>query len=223
MNRKEIHSILSELSLIQMDVVLVELQIPRKYLTYPVAPAQRAIEIVTYAESHGCLEKLGEYLQQQKFEKLDDTDLLMGVELGEQWTLLAELGWACFSLIHPPSLEQLAMDVRRSVLERATDLTVIESSESTPNETAALVDLIGRRTKARLGKRAQAAFMLGCLGPAMIEHHHNPNYLRDLASWYRQAHDRNLSTEQDESISRIGECRDIEAIHSLVLSLVRGR
>jgi len=107
--------------------------------------------------------------------------------------LFAKLGVKCFSLANPPPDKSLLLSVRESLIDAATDLDIVRSGETLPESNEELVDLIGRRIHAREGDQAYGAFMLGCLGPSIIEHRSNIKYRQDIEKFCYQAHGKELS------------------------------
>lgn len=139
---------------------------------------------------------------------------------GRQKALLAQLGIKCFSLIHPPnSRPDIVGQIRAGIQDVSRELDLLHRSEDFPEDASATIDLLGRRIRAKLKPSDYAAFMIGCIGMAMIEHHDNPQYQKDFISWVEQAHGRPLSPHFQDAIWRRAATRDVDSIHRLITTL----
>jgi hypothetical protein len=131
--------------------------------------------------------------------------------------LLTDLGWKCAGLLHSPP--QFVAQVRQSLVAAAREFGIFASDERLPLESSAVVDLIGRRVTLRLGARGEAAFMLGRLAPAAVEHSRNPSYHRDVEKFYLQLHNRRLSPADSELLwSELSEA-SVSDIYEVFLAL----
>lgn len=131
---------------------------------------------------------------------------------------LAHLGWQCAALIHSP--DALALNVLRKLTELAVDLDLFAGTDLLPLAHDDVVDFAGRRVIARMGPEAHSAFLLGCLGPALLEHHDNTKYRADISKHYEMLFDCPMPESIAEMIWQTGSQGSVEDVHKLILRLV---
>lgn len=137
---------------------------------------------------------------------------------------LAELGWACYAMMQRPQ-EPLPLNLRTIVLKNPILQLMFSDGELELLENdSGLVDIISSRIIEWTAERGYATFMIGGLGPALLEHHANPEYQVFLLDFFYKAHGRSLGASEQERIWSVGKSRDTHAVRLLTQELaVAGR
>lgn len=133
-----------------------------------------------------------------------------------------ELGWQASSLKNSPNDAKLVERVRQSFWSLAMDLGVVSSDDAIPTSNRDLVDLVGRRIEARSGPSIRAAFALGALAPAIVEHYDNVQYQHDFMKHHAALHGVQMPDEDQAKLWALikNSTRKVDDAHRILLSLL---